>query len=268
MKVNNTIRSIAIGSFDGMHVAHQKVIETVDAIVIIERNGGYLTPGYKRSLYTDKICCFYFFDTISSLTPEAFVAKLKEDFPHLERIVVGYDFAFGQEKAGNAETLAELFDKEVVVVEEICIDGIPVHSRTIKAYLREGNIEMANRLLGRHYTIEGYVIQGQGLGKKALVPTVNLRVEHYQLPLEGVYATRTKVGEVWFDSVSFLGHRITTDGTFAVESHILDRDLGETEGELQLEFRAFIRENRRFDSLEELKMQIEADLQKAKKLLA
>jgi len=266
MKVNNTIRSIAIGSFDGMHIAHQKVIEAVDAIVIIERNGGYLTPGYKRSLYTDKMCCFYFFEVIRSLSPEAFVAKLKEDFPHLERIVVGYDFAFGQDKAGSAETLATLFDKEVVVVEEICIEGIPVHSRTIKAYLREGNIEMANKLLGRNYTLEGVVIPGQGLGKKALVPTLNLHVEHYQLPLEGVYATRTKIGTEWFASVSFLGHRISTDGTYAVESHILDSELGETEGELQLEFRGFIRGNRRFDSLEGLKAQIGADIQYRREL--
>ncbi len=268
VELSNNIRSIAIGSFDGMHVAHRKLIEAVDAIVIIERNGGYLTPGYKRSLHTDKMCCFYFFEVIRSLSPEAFVAKLKEDFPHLERIVVGYDFAFGQDKAGNAETLADLFDKEVVVMEEISIEGIPVHSRTIKAYLREGNIEMANKLLGRYYTLEGSVVSGQGLGKKALVPTLNLHVEHYQLPLEGVYATRTRIGAEWFASVSFLGHRITTDGTYAVESHILDRELGETEGELQLEFRGFIRENRRFDSLEKLKVQIGSDIENAKRFLA
>jgi len=267
VELSNTIRSIAIGSFDGMHIAHQKLVEIVDAIVIIERNTGYLTPGYKRALYTDKMCCFYFFDVIRSLNPETFVAKLKEDFPLLERIVVGYDFAFGQNKAGNAETLAMLFDKEVVVIDEISIEGISVHSRTIKAYLRAGNIEMANRLLGRYYNIEGYVIPGQGLGKKALVPTLNLKVEHYQLPLEGVYATRTKIGTEWFASVSFLGHRVTTDGTFAVESHILEKELGETEGELQLEFRGFIRENRKFDSLAQLKEQIEMDIESAKQFL-
>ena len=267
MKIENNIRSIAIGSFDGMHVAHQKVIEAVDAVVVIERNGGYLTPGYKRSLYTDKMCCFYFFDTIKSLSPEGFVSRLKEDFPRLERIVVGYDFAFGKDKAGNAETLKELFDKEVMVIGEISLEGIPVHSRTIKAFLREGNIFMANKMLGRGYTIEGLVIPGQGLGKRSLVPTLNLKAEHYQLPLEGVYATRTNIGASWYPSVSFLGHRVSTDGSFAVETHIIDEEFGIIEGDILLEFRALLRRNRKFDTLEILKIQIEKDIEQAKKYL-
>ena len=102
MQIRNDIKSIAIGSFDGIHMAHQTLIDKADALVIIERNGGYLTPGYKRSQFTDKICCFYHFDVIKSLSPEAFVHKLTVDFPLLETIVVGYDFHFGKNKAGNA----------------------------------------------------------------------------------------------------------------------------------------------------------------------
>ena len=267
MKVQNNIKSIAIGSFDGIHIAHQALIERAEAVVVIERNGGYLTPGYKRTSYTDKPCYFYHFDKIRSLAPEAFVAKLEADFPALEKIVVGYDFSFGRERAGNGTVLTALFHEEVEIVSEVCYEGIPVHSRTIRACLREGNIALANSLLGRYYSMEGYVIRGQGLGKKALVPTLNLHVEHYQLPLEGVYATRTKIGTQWFDSISFLGHRVTTDGSYAVESHILGREVGETKGELQLEFRGFIRKNRKFDSLFQLKEQIEKDIEHAKQFL-
>ncbi|WP_296824156.1 bifunctional riboflavin kinase/FAD synthetase [Sulfurovum sp.] len=266
MKLKNTIKSIAIGSFDGMHVAHQTLIEQVEAIVIIERNGGYLTPGHKRSFYTSKMCCFYHFDKIRSLNPEAFVHKLKEDFPHLEKIVVGYDFAFGKAKAGNADHLNKLFDGEVCIIKEVCVEGIPVHSRTIKAYLKKGNIALANKLLGRAYVIEGEVIKGQGLGKKELVPTLNLSVDHYQLPLEGVYATRTKIGEKWLSSVSFLGHRVTTDSSFAVEVHVIDRDIGEVSGMVSFEFVAFIRENQKFDGLNTLKKQIEEDIARASEL--
>ncbi len=265
MKINNTIKSIAIGSFDGIHIAHKTLVDQVDALVIIERNGGYLTPGYKRSLYTSKVCCFYHFDKVKSLTPDDFVAKLKEDFPHLEKIVVGYDFAFGRSKAGNADHLDELFDGEVFIVDEVSIEGIPVHSRTIKAYLREGNVVMANKLLGRKYAIDGEVITGQGLGKKELVPTLNLHVNHYQLPLEGVYATRTKIGDEWLSSVSFLGHRVTTDGSFAVETHMLDRDIGIVHGKVWVEFVSFIRENKKFDSLDDLRVQIQKDILEAKK---
>ncbi len=267
MNDKTIIKSIAIGSFDGIHIAHQSLIDRVDAIVIIERNGGYLTPGFKRSLYTDKICCFYHFDKVKSLTPKEFVEKLNRDFPSLETIVVGYDFAFGRDKAGDAEGLRELFHKEVIVVEEVCSDSIPVHSRTIKAYLREGKVSVASKLLGRAHRIDGKVIQGQGLGKKELVPTINLSVEDYQLPLEGVYATRTKVDDVWYQSVSFLGHRVTTDGSFAVETHILDCEIAEVSGIVWIEFVEFIRANKKFDTLESLKLQIKKDIFVAKEQL-
>jgi len=263
--LQNNIKSIAIGSFDGLHIAHKTLINEVDAIVIIERNGGYLTPGYKRSFYTDKLCCFYHFDKVRSLSPEAFVNKLKDDFPSLEKIVVGYDFHFGKGKAGNAGMIQALCDKEVLVVDEVSIEGIPVHSRTIKTYLREGNVEMANKLLGRRYCIDGEVIAGQGLGKKELVPTLNLHVEHYQLPLEGVYATRTKIDKEWLSSVSFLGHRVTTDDSYAVETHVIDKDIGEINGKVIIEFVAFMRGNQKFDSLDMLKKQIQDDIDIARK---
>jgi len=260
----NQIKSIAIGSFDGIHIAHQALINKADALVIIERNGGYLTPGYKRSNFTSKVCCFYHFDVIKGLTPEGFVKKLKTDFPLLETIVVGYDFVFGKDRAGNTEVLQALFDGKVEVVEEVSIEGISVHSRTIKQYLKEGNVKMANKLLGREYSIDGEVISGQGLGKKELVPTLNLHIKEYQLPLEGVYATRTKIVNKWLDSVSFLGHRVTTDASFAIETHILDKDVGIVRGKVELNFVGFVRANQKFESLEELKIQIEKDIESAK----
>jgi len=109
------------------------------------------------------------------------------------------------------------------------------------------------------------VIAGQGLGKKELVPTLNLHVDNYQLPLEGVYATRTKIAKEWFNSVSFLGHRVTTDGSYAVETHVIDKDIGEVNGRVVIEFVAFVRGNQKFDSLDGLKKQIQDDIGIAKK---
>ncbi len=266
MAYTNQIKSIAIGSFDGIHIAHQTLIDKADALVIIERNGGYLTPGYKRSYFTSKVCCFYHFDVIKGLGPEAFVQKLQGDFPKLEKIVVGYDFVFGKQRAGNTKVLEEIFDGKVEVVEEVSIDGVSVHSRTIKQYLKEGNVKMANRLLGREYSIDGEVVSGQGLGKKELVPTLNLDVKEYQLPLEGVYVTRTKVANKWLDSVSFLGHRVTTDTSFSIETHILEREIGKVRGRVELAFIDFIRENQKFESLGALQVQIHADIKRAKEV--
>ncbi|UPT77939.1 bifunctional riboflavin kinase/FAD synthetase [Sulfurovum sp. XGS-02] len=267
MPLLNQIKRIAIGSFDGIHLGHQALIDKVDALVIIERNSGYLTPGYKRSLFTSKVCCFYHFDKIKSLTPEAFVDKLEADFPALETIVVGYDFHFGKNKAGNGQMMKMLTDKEISIVDQVTLGETPVHSRIIKTYLREGKIKRANQLLGRTYHIEGRVVPGQGLGKKELVPTINLHVKEYQLPLEGVYATHTWIDGQRFDSVSFLGHRVTTDDSYAVETHILDQEIAEVKGEIMLEFVDFIRINQKFDSLDALREQIFDDINVAKKRL-
>ncbi len=260
----NKIKSIAIGSFDGIHLGHRALIEQVEAVVIIERNGGYLTPGYKRSLCVSQPCFFYHFEHINSLRAKEFVVKLKEDFPKLEKIVVGYDFGFGYKKEGNTKSLKALFDGEVVVVDEVKFEGISVHSRVIKDELIYGDIELVNQLLNRAYAIEGKVVLGQGIGKKRLVATLNLNVYDYQLPKEGVYVTRTKVDAEWFESVSFVGLRATTDGSFAIETHVLNRELGMIKGKIWLEFRAFIRKNRKFESLEALKQQIDLDMIQAK----
>lgn len=267
MKYTNNIKSIAIGSFDGMHIAHNILSNKVEALVIIERNGGYLTSGYKRVNFTSKICYFYHFDVIKNLNPEEFIRKLQTDFPCLEKIVVGYDFAFGKDKSGDANSLQKLFCGSVEVVQEVSVYDVSVHSRTIKTYLSDGDINMANRLLGRTYTIDGKVIRGQGIGKKELVPTLNLCIKEYQLPLEGVYATRTKIKDVWLDSVSFIGHRETTDNSFSVESYVIDKDLGNISDDVSLQFVEFIRVNHKFENLEELKKQISIDIQNAKDIL-
>jgi len=117
--------------------------------------------------------------------------------------------------------------------------------------------------LDREYMIEGTIVKGQGLGGRELVPTLNLKAEHYRLPLEGVYVSRTKLDQEWYPSVTFLGHRITTDGSFALESHILRRDIGERSGEAAVAFRARLRENRKFETIAQLKAQIKADIIKA-----
>ena len=265
MKLKNSIKSIAIGSFDGIHIAHQKLISQSEAVVIIEKNCASLTTGYKRTEYIDKPSFFYHFDYIKSLSAGEFIAMLKEDFPKLEKIVVGYDFAFGYKKEGNTTLLQKLFSGEVVVVDEVKYNGISVHSCTIRKYITQGNINMVNLLLNHNYKIDGTVIKGQGLGKKELVPTLNLKVYDYILPKSGVYATKTLIDNRWLPSVSFLGHRVTTDGSFAIETHIIDRDIGVVEGDISLEFLSYIRGNQKFEGLDALKKQIEEDISLARK---
>jgi len=262
-RIDNDIRSIAIGSFDGMHVAHQELIGRVEAVTVIERQMGSLTPGFKRSWYTDRPMDYYCFERIRDLSAEAFVELLKRDYPRLEKIVVGYDFRFGRGRDGSAERLAELFDGAVEILPEISVEGIPVHARTIRRLLREGELGRVNALLGRLYTIDGEPVTGQGLGRREFVPTINLRVKGYELPAEGVYAGYTRIGEERYPSVIFLGYRHSTDGSFAVETHLLDRQIGPVSGRIFLEFAEYLRPNRRFDTPQALKEQIYADIEGA-----
>ncbi len=260
MQLKNSIKSIAIGSFDGIHKGHRVLINQVEAVVVIERNRGTLTAGYKRSYHIAKPIFFYHFEKIKMLSAKRFVKRLKEDFPKLKKIVVGYDFAFGYNKDGDSKVLKELFDGEVVVVDEVKAENISIHTRTVKEYLSLGKLKSVKALLGRNFILEGEVIKGQGLGKRELVPTLNLKVYDYYLPKNGVYASRTKINDLWLKSVTFLGHRVTTDGSFAIESYILDRDIGIVSGLVEIEFIKFIRENRKFSSIESLKEQIKKDI--------
>ena len=191
---------------------------------------------------------------------------LKNDFKNLKKIVVGFDFCFGKNRAYKTQDLKKIFDGVVVVIPEIKLNNFPVHSRYIREFLLNGDIEKANSFLGKEYKIFGKHIVGQGLGKKEFVATINLNVNEFLLPQSGVYITKTIVNDIEYNSVSFLGHRGSTDGKFAVETHILNQENIEIKDEnVQIKFIRRIRENRKFDNFLELKNQILKDIDIAKK---
>ncbi len=263
----NTITSIAIGGFDGMHVAHQELFKNLDengAIVSIESGFANLTPKVYRQEYSDYPIYYYVLDNIKHLEGDQFIKLLNEEFPNLKKIVVGYDFCFGKNRRYCIEKLKELFHGNVKIIDEINIDDIAVHSRVIREYLKDGEIEIANKLLGKEYKIYGHQIKGQGLGTKSFVPTINLKVEQFLLPKEGVYITKTILNEIEYNSVTFLGHRVTTDGSYAVETHILDENIINDTYTIQIKFIKKIRDNLKFDSFDELKNQIDKDIETTK----
>ncbi|MDT8339857.1 MAG: riboflavin kinase, partial [Sulfurimonas sp.] len=154
------------------------------------------------------------------------------------------------------------------VIEEVSLYGDSVHSHKIRAKLQIGDIEGANAFLGHNYTIKGHVVSGQGIGKKELVATINVEAKEFLMPKEGVYVTLTRIDdeEHFHPSVSFVGHRVTTDGSFALESHILDGEVSCKES-ASISFVNFIRENKKFDSLDELRKAIKKDIAIASKEL-
>ncbi|DAB33189.1 MAG TPA: bifunctional riboflavin kinase/FMN adenylyltransferase [Sulfurospirillum sp. UBA12182] len=263
------VDTIAIGSFDGIHLGHKQLINRLGengALFVIDKDQANLTPGIKRSEYSKHPCMFYHFLKIKDLSGEEFIALLKKEFVNLKKIIVGYDFMFGNKRSCQASDLKNLFDGEVQIVEEYFHKGISVHSSVIRKLLQEGRVDEANSFLGREFAIEGEVISGQGLGKEELYPTLNLKVREYILPKDGVYATRTKIDKKIYNSVSFIGNRISTDGEFSIETHILDESILAPK-HLEVFFVKRLRDNQKFDSLSELKKQINQDINEARESL-
>ncbi|MDD2888422.1 MAG: bifunctional riboflavin kinase/FAD synthetase [Aliarcobacter sp.] len=263
----NTITSIAIGGFDGMHYAHQQLFKNLDehgAIVSIESGYANLTPKRYRQEYSPYPIYYYVLENIKHLEGDEFIKLIKQEFPNLKKIVVGFDFCFGKNRRYCIEGLKKLFNGEVLVLDEIKIDDIAVHSRIIREYIKDGNINMANKLLGKEYKIYGHQIKGQGLGNKSFVPTINLKIDEFLLPKEGVYITKTILDEEEYNSITFLGHRFTTDGSYAVETHIIDKNIINNNYTTQIKFYEKLRDNQKFDSFEELKKQILDDIESAR----
>jgi len=265
------IDSIAIGGFDGMHIGHQQLFEELGekgAIVVIETGYANLTPGKDRERYTHYPIFYYSLDDIRHLEGKAFIDMLCKQFPALKKIVVGYDFHFGKNRRYSHKDIEAFFKGEVCVVDQVSLDGDSVHSHKIRAKIQIGDIESANRFLGHNYTMHGNVVKGQGIGKKELVATINLESEGYLFPYEGVYAGFIRIDdeEHLHPGVLFVGHRVTTDGSFALEAHIIDETV-ESCQKASVSFVHFIRKNQKFSSLEELKTAIFEDIGKAKSVL-
>ena len=263
--------AVALGGFDGMHLGHQELFKRLGrngAIVVIENGYSTLTPNGVRERHTHYPILYLELEKIKHLEADAFIELLRTHFPHLKKIVVGYDFHFGKDRKYSAEYLKNVCSAKVEIVDEVKIDGISVHSRHIRELIRRGDIKLANRLLGYNYTMMGRVEKGQGIGAKELVATINIHTESFEIPKEGVYATLTRIDdeEHYHPSVSFIGHRLSTDGGFAIESHIIDGNV-KCKEKAEISFVAFLRENRKFDSLSELKEQIQKDIKMAQKEL-
>lgn len=281
------ITSLAIGKFDGIHLGHRKLLELLGdrgAVLIIDKaieqnlisqspsvqNQSFLTSLQDR---LDHLPNAYFveFASVAHMSGEEFVSTLLESLPSLETIIVGYDFRFGRDRLCGADDLWHLCEIrqssqgraiQAIIVPKVCYGEIPLHASVIKDFVRHGDIAVANAMLGWHYTITGDVIRGQGIASKELFPTINIRAQGYVLPASGVYATRVN-GKM---AVSFFGHRVSTDGAYAIESYIIDSEIVQAPERLTIQMYKKIRENRRFDSLQELKAQIECDIKQVREI--
>lgn len=283
---NNNITNITIGKFDSIHLAHKALIDALDnngAVLIIaikhknplksdksSQKNMIILPQKRKKYLISKPIFFINFHKIKHLSGKDFLKYLQKKLPKLRKIIVGEDFRFGKNRHAKASDIPKISSLKVKILKEIKIDGIPVHSQNIRDFIAKGEITLANKLLGRNYSIKGKIIRGQGLGGKKLVPTINITSD-YLLPQSAVYASKVRFKNNIYDSITFLGHRVSADNNFAIESHILEDFAVDSSAilgrKIEIIFIDKIRENYKFECLESLKKQIKIDIKNAKAIL-
>ncbi len=292
---------VTIGNFDGVHVGHQQLLRAIrkhaDAIqgtavaitfrphphfVLRPTAAPHLISSYEEKLQlltrygADLVIEEPFSREFSNVTPDQFVTQLLVRKLETKVLYLGYDFAFGKERSGSVETIrrqAEARGIEMDVVPPFKVDGQPVSSSLIRKHLDEGDIAFVNRCLGRAFSLRGLVWRGEGRGRTLGIPTANLQTELRKYPKVGVYATRTFWRGHWHDSISNVGYNPTFKGDgsdlpLKVETHLFAFDADMYGDEIQVEFFAFLREERKFSGSAELVMQIHQDIEQARAALA
>ncbi len=284
------------GVFDGIHIGHQTVIDTLLkratqhqlisvligfyphplAFLAPERCPPLLTPLSKRvetlqQLGIDRIIMLRFDDQIAAMAPEDFVEHVLLKKCRARHVVVGYACQFGKDRAGNAQKLVDLanvYPFEVTIVPPTAIDGTPVHSTRIREALTQGDLRCSSQLLGRYYSLIGNVIPGDGRGKQIGFPTANIDTHDQVCPPNGVYAIRAKLEGRWLDGVLNIGVRPTfNDTTLQVESHFFDFDETIYGKSVEIFLIEKIRSERKFPNPEALIQQIQRDINTAMKIL-
>ena len=284
---------LSVGNFDGLHRAHQCVLEEI--VTRAERRGGksvavsfephpmrILRPDSGLKLITptpeklrlleqsgvDLALLLPFTRDLSLMSPREFAEQILCDRLHAVEVHEGYNFHFGNKAAGDVSMLAEFGRElgfEVVVYPEMRIRGSSVSSTRIRELISAGDLHRARALLGRPFSIFSTPGRGRGYGSKYTVPTINLSRYEELIPRDGVYVTRTRVGEECFDSVTNVGNRPTFGGdSFAIETHLLNFHPIELTAEtpIRLSFLSRLRDEIKFPSVQDLRNQIARDVKK------
>jgi riboflavin kinase/FMN adenylyltransferase len=285
---------LTLGVFDGLHLGHQRIMQRVverakaiDAVptaitfdphpravlhpesappllqTLDQRLANFEVLGIKQSIVIP------FTREFAGLPAEWFLADIIHDRLQAREVYLGRGFAFGKDRGGNIDLLRKMSGELGFLadeVEEIQLRGIRISSSAIRKLLADGRVNLARRMLGRPYGVEGVIIRGLRRGHTIGFPTANLKPHNRVIPRFGVYATATLIGGAWRKSITNIGIRPTfeSDADPSIESYIFDFD-GDLYGDvLRVRFLHRIRDERKFNGIEELKTQIEMDASRAR----
>ncbi len=291
---------VTIGNFDGVHLGHRSIFDTLKAhkaklrgetvaltfkphpqMALRPEKALELINTYEEkleilaSLDIDMIIEQPFSREFSNLSADDFVVEILQKRLRASIVLLGYDFAFGKGRMGNADLVRKILKPQGVIIEEVTpleLDALAVSSSRIRHALSQGDITEANACLGRQFFLGGIVSQGEGRGKKLGIPTANIQIDPRIVPRIGVYVTQLEIGGESYDSVTNIGLRPTftrqTAPQLTIETHLYDYSEGDFYGrEVRLYFLEFIRGEERFASSDELKSQIAKDILVARQRL-
>ena len=290
--------AVTIGNFDGIHLGHQHVLKQLtiaanrrglpSAVIIFEPQPiEFFAPdkapkrltrfrekiNYLRTHDIDYLLCLKFDQHLSSLEPENFVKTILIDGMNTKHILVGDDFRFGKNRAGDFHLLQEYgrrYGFEVESSDTLLVNEARVSSTRIRECMHNDDFERAEQLLGRPYTLSGKVAHGQKLGRELGFPTINIKMGDKTLIVKGIFAVRVKgIDNRVLRGVASIGTRPTVNGVDTIlEVYILDFDQDVYGYCVDVEFLHKIRNEEKFDSLDELTRHIKDDINKAKTYFA
>lgn len=296
---------IALGSFDGVHRGHQKILQTARTLakkyrqpfgiitympipqLLIHKDFNFLltTDKEKNSIFKDSAVDFLgairFTHHLKNLDAKQYVVEYIINTIRPCAVVVGVDHRFGKEHKGNVTLLRKIgkeFGFEVKAVSSLKYHNAPIKSTRIRELIILGNVKRAHELLGRPYSITGVVVKGKGLAKQLGFPTLNIHIPQKEklVPADGVYHIRAIFDENKYDGVTNIGFAPTIPDKLrayqmrSIEIHLFDfrgTEVTALNKQITVEFFDRLRPEKKFDSLEELKNQIGQDIKKVKSLL-
>src|SRR6478735_6270619 len=285
---------LTLGVFDGLHLGHQQIMQTVvsrakaanaiaTAITFDPHPRAVLHPESAPPLLQtldqrlanlevlgiEQAIVVQFDLEFASQSAEDFIRDIIHDRLHAKEVYLGKGFAFGRGRGGNIEMLRKMSGELGFVadeVEEVRLRGHRISSSRIRERLDAGRVNLARRMLGRPYGVEGVIVRGDRRGHTIGFPTANLHPHNRVIPKYGVYATATLIDGQWRRSITNIGVRPTfgVDTEPSIESYIFDFD-GDLYGDaLRVRFLHRIRDERKFNGIDELRAQIKADTDHAR----
>ena len=285
--------ALTLGVFDGLHLGHQAIVRTVvERAAIIGATPTLITfdPHPRQALKPEtappllqtfnqkmeglrllgieQVIVLEFNRELAATSAEDFVRRYIVDALQAREVYLGKGFAFGHERRGNIEMLKWLSHQlgfYAAEVPEVQLRGRRISSTMIRILLKAGRVNLARRMLGRPYGIEGVVTRGRGIGRKFLFPTANLELQNRVLPADGVYVTLALVDGVWRRSVTNIGKRPTlgADAESKVETHLIDFDGDLYEKTIRVRILHRLRGEKKFSGIDELRAQIMRDRDRA-----